>query len=896
MSEGVGSLPPMLTAEQRAVIGDPARRIRLLGSAGTGKSTVLLRRFAALAERYGPDRVLLLCRNRPAAAAARDTLALEGGFDALPVTTVHGVAFDLLARRGDSPPRLLMGGRQRALVRRLLAAEHPAAWPVLGEWLARPALANGVAEALLDARRHRIPDPSGPPELAAFARRYEEALAREGAHDEPGLLVAAAAVATTGERPCRHVLVDDFEALDAAARELVGALARSGGLTVAANPEVDARHGGDPGPAVGLEMGLGREMLETAVDHHLTRPFRTPPPPEVVTCGHPALEAEAVAGELLAARRGGVAWADMAVLVRSPARRAPSIRRALARHGVPTVPPAPGDVAGDPLASAVLDLLRWAAGAVSRDDERRLVERLGASPLSDLGPSDMRRLRTKATHEGDPLEHEPGLAPLVALRDHVRARAQAGDRAGDLAYEVWARAVAPRKPETSDSSLDALVALVDGLAAHADAAPGDPLEGVLEAFDEAESEGGWWRRASPPRSGVTVSSFGAAAGREWHTVVVAGCVDGEVPRLGGGRRLGRSERPAERAARLAGEAGLFRVATTRATGRTVAVAAPEPGVLVSRYLEAWPRREARLPPAPGAPAAVLAETRSDQPVWPAGQLVLSASQLDTYDDCPLRYAFDYVLRARGDAGVHAALGTLVHQVLAEWLAPGEHGEDGERVEDGQPPNPTGGQTRQAFMDLAARRWRDDIARFRPQVEEARRDYFDMLAAWWAEEGDPERDPAGAGRVAAVEHRFDVPLGPHRLVGAIDRVDVVPGPGGHDHVRVVDYKTGKREPSQAEVDDDLQLALYHLAAHRDPELSALAEASEMRLVYLRSMHRYDVVVADSQAQVAATEGRVLARAAELLDERFEPSVDATCRHCDFHRLCPLQPEGRQVGGA
>src|SRR5438093_1434258 len=54
-----------------------------------------------------------------------------------------------------------------------------------------------------------------------------------------------------------------------------------------------------------------------------------------VVCRHPSVEGEAVAGILLDARAGGVAWSDMAVLVRHEGRRWHAIRRALARNDIP---------------------------------------------------------------------------------------------------------------------------------------------------------------------------------------------------------------------------------------------------------------------------------------------------------------------------------------------------------------------------------------------------------------------------------------------------------------------------------------------------------------------------------------------------------------------------------
>lgn len=874
VSQGAGSLRAMrLTAEQQAAVSDEGRRVRIVGGAGTGKTTVLAARYQALAARHPTSHLLVLCRDREAARRFRDGLLprLAGGFDALPVTTPAGLAHDLVARHGGGdPPRLLVGGRHRVRVRRLLATEDPSGWARLGAYLHRPAFADAVAAHVLEARARGGPDDTWPPELVGFLDRYRAALDHEGVTDGPGLLERATTLAPGAAGRFAHVLVDDHEGATAVTDRLVRALTTgpgAAGLTVAGNPAA----------AFGADRGADASHLHAiAVDaeHRLTAPFRRPPaPPELVVCGHPATEAEAVVAELGAARAQGAAWSDLAVLLRSPGRRAGAVRRALSRHGIPCRAPRAADVVEEPLAAAVLDVLRWVAG------DERAPERLLASPLSGLGPLQVRAVQHEARTTGQPVHSHALLAPLVALRDHVAARRAAGDTAADLAYEVWARALAGGPAGAgpgrgTERGTDGLVALVDGLAAHEAAAPGASLADALAALDEGDAEPAWWRADAAREAGVTVTSIGAAAGDEWHTVVLAGCVEGDLPRLDARRALLRRAGPEDRTQRLAEERRLFGVATSRATHRTVAVAAPQPGVLVSRFVEGWPRRSPAPLRAPGGVAAFPPPTAGTAPVWPTGELVLSATQLDTYADCPLRYAYQYVLRARGEAGVHADLGSLVHEVLAEFCAPG----------GGRP------RTYAALKALAAERWRDDIARFRPQVEEARRDYYDMLDRWWHAEGDPA---GGDGpEVVRTEHRFDVAVGPHRLSGAIDRVDRLPD----GSLRVVDYKTGKREPSDAEVAGNLQLALYHLAAHRDPDLAALGPATATRLLYVRSMRTYDVAVANSAAHVAATEERVLAAGADILAERFEPSVDATCRHCDFHRLCPLQPEGRHVGGA
>ncbi|HYX43623.1 MAG TPA: PD-(D/E)XK nuclease family protein, partial [Acidimicrobiales bacterium] len=324
---------------------------------------------------------------------------------------------------------------------------------------------------------------------------------------------------------------------------------------------------------------------------------------------------------------------------------------------------------------------------------------------------------------------------------------------------------------------------------------------------------------------------------------------------------------------LADERRLFALACSRASSRLVATAAPEPGVLLSRFVEGWLPAEVRLPLAPGPLPLARATTVNPVSASPDGLLRLSASQLATYDDCPLRYAYQYVLGARGEAGVHAGLGSLVHQVLAAFCDP--------RVD---PPVP---RTHEALMALAEELWSDDVARYRPQVEEARRDYFAMLDAWWQGEGGLQEQ---APEVLAVERHFDVEVGPHRVTGFIDRIDRADDGVG---IRIVDYKTGKTESTADAVADDLQLAVYHLAAARDPELSAWGPPTQLRLLYLRSMHALDQPV--EPGHEAATEARILADADRILAEEFSPSVEANCRLCSFHRLCPLQKEGRLTVG-
>ena len=847
-----------------------AGALRVRGRAGTGKTTALVARYLWLASTTPPSRILFVCRSRAAVAGVRDAVLpeLAGGFDALPIATFTGVAFDALARGSESPRRVSFA-EQRAIVRELLAGDDAANWPTLGHLLARPMFVDEVVDGLSwwrSTQPSELPRDDAWRELAAFARRYAAALDERGAVDGGGLLARAERALHENPPPYEHVLVDDFEAVTRAEAALVDALsAAATSVCIAANPNA----------AIGVRRAATADFFNArpGPEIELTTAFRRPSQAQLIRCGHPSVEPEAIAGELLAARDAGARWSDMAVLVRRPRQRARAITRALARHGIP-VAAADTPLEDEPVVTAAVDMVRWAAG------DEKAVPRLLASPLSGLDQVGVRTLR-RALAAGDlVVSDEPRLASLVALRDELQGRLASDDPAA-LVFCVWERALGPllvgSNDPADDRAIDAFVAFHDGLTRQVDRHPALRAPDWLASLDGGNGER--WRAPRPLTEAVTVASASAAAGRQWHTVVVAGAVEGEFPAVDGRApvfepavlRGDIPPTPAERRrASLAEERRLFcEIAATRATTTLVATAAPQPGVLESRFVGDWPVKASSIPLAPGRPPVVRADTDGPAALFTDGNLQLSASQLETYEDCPLRYFYTYVLRVRSDSNVYAELGTLVHEVLRAFLDPdSDDNDDIDYSLDG-------------LNELGERMWRDDLARYRPQVEEARRDYFDMLQRWWDEEG-------GVGRpdVLAVERRFEVGVGPHTITGSIDRVDRVDG-----GLRIVDYKTGSKEPAEAEMADNLQLAVYHLAAARDADLAACGPATDLDLMFLRSMKvRTQPVPADHEAR---TEARVLAVADRILAEDFAPSVQANCRVCAFHRLCPIQAAGRET---
>lgn len=244
------------------------------------------------------------------------------------------------------------------------------------------------------------------------------------------------------------------------------------------------------------------------------------------------------------------------------------------------------------------------------------------------------------------------------------------------------------------------------------------------------------------------------------------------------------------------------------------------------------------------------------------------SRLSAFEDCPRRYRMVYLDRpspARGPAWAHTSLGVSVHNALHRW-------------------------------------WDAPLARRTPEWAGS------LLRSGWVDEGfrDSEQSAAWRDRAAEMVERYTAGLDPvdepraterqvatrtDRLAlhGRIDRLDERGG-----ELVVVDYKTGRRPPDEADARSSSALALYALAAertlrtrcrrvelhHLPTGTAAVAEHTEDTLA--RHLRRAESVAADA---VDATERR---NAGD--DQAFPARPGPLCSWCDFRRHCP---EGRSV---
>jgi DNA helicase-2/ATP-dependent DNA helicase PcrA len=232
-------------------------------------------------------------------------------------------------------------------------------------------------------------------------------------------------------------------------------------------------------------------------------------------------------------------------------------------------------------------------------------------------------------------------------------------------------------------------------------------------------------------------------------------------------------------------------------------------------------------------------------------LMLSASDVETYRLCPLKYKFARVFRVPQEPTINQRFGIVVHQVLERF-----HGGEGDGSLD-------------ELMSLFEAAWRRAGFGDRSDDRQFRARAVDALERYWAAERERPGEPVW------FERSFSFRLGPHLVRGRVDRVDRLPD-GSHE---LIDYKTGKPKTAE-ELRDDVQLSLYQMGARESWQLPVAAQS------YHYVLEGEKVPVSHSEEELERVRDTVGAVADGILEQRFEPKPSyELCSFCDYRIACP-----------
>ena len=249
--------------------------------------------------------------------------------------------------------------------------------------------------------------------------------------------------------------------------------------------------------------------------------------------------------------------------------------------------------------------------------------------------------------------------------------------------------------------------------------------------------------------------------------------------------------------------------------------------------------------------------------------IYSISRIGTFEDCRLRYKYQYVDRLKADKEtIEAFMGSRAHEALAELYG---------FVKNGV---------------IKPRHWLlaryDDLwdKNLTPAVKVVRSDYteddYRRKGRKCLDDYYGEYAPFDQAKVVATEKEISFKLKDGNVEisfrGIIDRLD------WNDKEKIYeihDYKTSGSLPTQADADTDDQLGLYHIAVR-----SLWPDIDRVKLIWHYLLFNKRIESSRSQEKLAELEKAMILKVKEIeACTDYPPKKSALCDWCGFQDICP-----------
>lgn len=244
---------------------------------------------------------------------------------------------------------------------------------------------------------------------------------------------------------------------------------------------------------------------------------------------------------------------------------------------------------------------------------------------------------------------------------------------------------------------------------------------------------------------------------------------------------------------------------------------------------------------------------------------LSYSQIETFRVCPLHYKLKYILKVPTPPSSSQSFGISIHDTLKDFYISLKAGKKA---------------SKKLLLQILEEDWihegftsKSHERKFFEKAREYLSDYFET-------EYDKERIPV------LLEQPFTIPLQnenfsrPLKIGGKIDRVDEI----GDGKIEIIDYKTGANVPTQKQVDHDMQLTFYAIAATaiKEPPFNKKPEEVKLTLYYFDNKKKISTTRTKSDLEKAKEEIFKIREQMEKSD--FRCSGGILCDRCEYKLLC------------
>lgn len=646
------------------------------------------------------------------------------------------------------------------------------------------------------------------------------------------------------------------------------------------NPPVFSKHAGVP-------LAYNRTPLHSARDEEAARsePHTSPPLVTAVVLKDKGTEGPDLVGYLREVqRKTKCSWSDFGVLYRLHTHR-DDLVQALAEGEIPFVIESM-DISDTPEARDLFACLN----AVVADDDVSLF-RVAALPCFHVDPEQLRQVMRAIAREN----REAKVVPLGSALDRVLGGSEVISAVQDARAEIARRGARGR------AALDLIVRQFSL----------DPTSPILQAALQFANE--WEKKkvnkttelaefvdylayfreaggviplqAKENENAVRLMTVHTAKGLEFPHVFILRAIKPSFPNayretlVAFPRELRDPDSITEADDKILHEQEerrLFYVAMTRARD-SLRIYAREgsgkidktpPGFLreliARRDLAPWFRAipasgaQATLDMAAAASPLYPAESQTNRwfelPVLAGLNRRLSASAVDTYERCGLRFKLERDWRIPAKPAAAMQYGAAIHRVLKTYF-------DALRL--GRP------KTEAELIEL----FRQDLESAGIQ-ESYQHDLYAEQGVSQLHEFLQTAASVDASQVLQTEESFEIRVGDTVVVGRIDRIDSRPD----GSVAIVDYKTGKSR-AQEDADESLQLSLYAIAAQETWGYKIGA------LIFHNLDGNVPVTTTRSASDLLAARERVKKAADGIAGNIFEAKTGGHCNFCAYRALCP-----------
>lgn len=255
----------------------------------------------------------------------------------------------------------------------------------------------------------------------------------------------------------------------------------------------------------------------------------------------------------------------------------------------------------------------------------------------------------------------------------------------------------------------------------------------------------------------------------------------------------------------------------------------------------------------------IKETKAKSDLEPIHINYLSYSQIETFKTCPLHYKLRYILKIPTFPSASLSFGSSMHASLNNFYL---------LVKNGEKPN------EKLLHKLLKENWIGEGYTSKSHEKKFFEKGKVYLSGFLKENFNPKNLPI------LLEEPFTIPLGKIKVGGKIDRVDRL----SDGSIEIIDYKTGATIPSQKEVDKNLQLSLYALAATQIPTEPFGKKPKEVKLSLYYLDQQQKISTTRTKEDLERAKEEILKIKKEIEKSDFNCSKNFLCQGCEYKLLC------------